>query len=150
MIKEKKEKSYIDTCFGFEVELANVPMVEIRGQWTPKINYKELAEVVLKFLIQSQDHLTGNHVKFIRHKLSMTLKDFGSQFGVSHAAVKKWEDYGDKPTNMGISTERDLKLFALQKYFGGKGISRIYKTIMNMHEEAISRVTLNETELALV
>ena len=146
MRKEEIEVSYIDSGFGFEVELANVPMAEIRGTWTPKINYIELADEVLKYLIQSQYHLTGNHVKFIRQKLSMTLKDFGSQFGVSHAAVKKWETYADKPTNMGISTERDLKLFALQKYFGGKGLSKVYKTIMNMHKEAILRVTL---ELAL-
>ena len=103
---------------------------------------------VLRFLIHSQDHLTGKHINFIRNKLSMTLKDFGAQFGVSHAAVKKWETYGDDPTNMGISTERDLKLFALQKYFGGKGLSKVYKAIMNMHKEAISRVTLDK-ELAL-
>ena len=41
----KIQKRLIDTGFGFPIRLINVPMVKVRGVWTPKINYDELAQL---------------------------------------------------------------------------------------------------------
>ena len=74
--KTKIQKEYIDMGFGFPVYLLNVPMINIRGTWIPKVNYKKLAEVVLLSLAQKPFPLTGNELKFIRTKLEMTLTCF--------------------------------------------------------------------------
>ena len=148
----KIEECYKDTGFGFDVYLLNVPMMKVRGQWTPKINYSELSDKVLRFLIDSKFHLTGEHIFFIRNKLGMTLKEFGHQFGVSHAAVKKWENQKGSPTNMQLSIERDIKMFAEKKAFGSRGLSRVYTSLMTMYDEPISKVelTVEDEERILV
>jgi hypothetical protein len=44
----KIQKEFVDTAFGFPVRLKNVPMVRVRGTWTPKVNYNHLAEMFLR------------------------------------------------------------------------------------------------------
>jgi len=109
----KIKQEFIDTGFGFEIKLLNVPMVEIRGEWTPKINYNELARVVLHRLSHKTSRLTGNETKFIRTYFEMTLQKFAKRFCVTHAAVIKWEQAEDSPTNMNWATEKDIRLFIL-------------------------------------
>ena len=41
----------------------------------------------------------------------MTLQAFAARFGVSHVAVLKWEQRGNKPTGMTWSAEKDIRLF---------------------------------------
>ena len=41
-METKVQKRFVDTGFGFPIRLINVPMVKVRGVWTPKINYNEL------------------------------------------------------------------------------------------------------------
>ncbi len=38
-------------------------MVKVRGVWTPKLNYKQLAETVLSALAFNPSRLTGAEVK---------------------------------------------------------------------------------------
>ena len=109
--KTKIQKEYIDMGFGFPVHLLNVPMIHIRGVWTPKVNYAKLAKIVLQLLIQKPAPFTGNEVKFIRTKLGMTVSQFANTFYVTHPAVLKWESKGDEVTNMNWSTEKDIRLF---------------------------------------
>ena len=46
-MERKIQKMFIDEGLGFKVRLFNVPMIKVRGSWTPHINYNELAKVVL-------------------------------------------------------------------------------------------------------
>lgn len=41
-MKKKIPKVYEDHGLGFPVTLLNVPMIEVRGEWVPKMNQKEL------------------------------------------------------------------------------------------------------------
>ena len=66
-------------------------------------------------LSHQDSHLTGKQVRFIRDYADMTLQAFADRFGVSHPAVKKWENAGDDPTNMAWSTEKDIRLFVLMQ-----------------------------------
>ena len=110
-MKTKIQKEFIDTGFGFRVRLLNVPMVQVRGEWTPKINYNELARVVLRELSHQASRLTGDEVRFVRTYFEMTLQNFALRFSVSHAAVLKWEKSEAIPTAMNWATEKDLRLF---------------------------------------
>lgn len=101
--------------FGFPVRLVNVPMVKVRGAWTPKVNYNELAQAVLRGLTRKESRLTGSEIKFIRAHFGMTLQAFAKRFCVTHAAVIKWEKSKDAPTAMNWTTEKDIRLFVLTR-----------------------------------
>jgi len=115
MKKTKVQKTFIDVGFGFPVKLLNVPMIKVRGIWTPNIDYPHLTMAVLKSLCEKPARLTGDEIRFIRLHFEMTLQAFAKRFSVSHAAVIKWEKMKDKPTNMNWATEKDLRLFLLSK-----------------------------------
>jgi hypothetical protein len=114
-METKTEKEFVDTGFGFPVHLLNVPMIKVRGVWTPKIDYNAYAKDVLHALAHKPAALTGNEVAFIRHQLEMTLQQFAKRFAVSHPAVIKWERTKSRPTKMNWTTEKDLRLFTLSK-----------------------------------
>lgn len=109
-MERKILKSYVDMGFGFPVRMVKVPMVKVRGAWTPDVNYKELATEVLGKLAGLKSRLSGNQVKFIRLQMGMTMEEFAARLGVTHPAVAKWEKKGMEPTGMNWSTEKDLRL----------------------------------------
>jgi DNA-binding transcriptional regulator YiaG len=105
---------YIDRGYGFPVIIRDVPMVKVRGKWTPNINYRQLAKEVLLKLASTAGRLSGHQVKFIRLELGMTMQQFAQRFGVTHPAVVKWEKRAAKPTGMGWSTEKDMRLLVIK------------------------------------
>ncbi len=114
-METKIQKEFIDTGFGFPVRLLNVPMVKIRSVWTPKLNYNELALVLLRALAHKESRLTGNEIKFIRTHFEMTLQEFAKRFCVTHVGVMKWEKTKNQPNVMNWTTEKDIRLFELTR-----------------------------------
>lgn len=120
-------KEIIDHGCGFPVRLTHVPMVEVQGEWVPKIDHNKLAKQVLLVLSHLARPLTGHEVRFVRQHFAMTLAEFGAKFGLSHVAVLNWEKKGDKPTAMQWSTEKDLRLFIQSRISKDMGeIGRLY------------------------
>ena len=114
-MEKKIQKTFVDTGFGFPVTLLNVPMIKLRGKWTPQIDYNLLTQSVLLAISEKAVRITGNEIRFIRLHFEMTLEEFANRFAVSHAAVIKWERALDEMTKMSWSTEKDLRLFILSK-----------------------------------
>lgn len=129
MSDKKLQKEYVDQGFGFPIRLRNVPMVKVRGTWTPDLNYEELAGAVLKSLCFKPVRLTGNEIRFIRLKAEMTLQVFAQRFGVTHPSVIKWEKQGDNPTKMNWSTEKDIRLFGLLQTKDENQLLQLYRTL---------------------
>lgn len=101
---------------GFPIELEHVEMVNIEGEWHPKIDVRYIANEVIKKLATQEERLTGNQVKFIRSYFSMPLREFGDKVvHESHAAVNKWEKRGNEITNMNENTEQVLRLYIIEK-----------------------------------
>ncbi|MFA6301700.1 MAG: hypothetical protein WC627_01020, partial [Legionella sp.] len=50
---------------GFPIALEHVEMVNIEGEWHPKIDVKYVADEVIKRLATQEERLTVNQVKFI-------------------------------------------------------------------------------------
>lgn len=125
----KREKVFIDNGFGFPVALLNVPMVEIRGIWTPDIDYIKLTNEVLKSLSVKTSRLTGDEVRFIRLTFEMTLKEFAHRFYVTHPAVINWEKEKEKPTGMNWVTEKDIRLFIFDKITKKEDLRSIYEKL---------------------
>lgn len=109
-MNKKIVKNYTYTGLGFPVELHNVEMIEIEGEFQPKIDVRKVATAAMKSLISQKERLTGNQIKFIRTYFSMTLREFAKVVNESHMAVKKWEDFGDDATNMDRNIEIMLRL----------------------------------------
>lgn len=115
MTKRKIEKSYLYNGFGFPILLENIPMVDVRGIWTPEVNYNILQKVVLLALCYQSSSLTGNQVRFIRKYFDMTLEKFAKKFGLTHAAVLKWEKKGDNPAKILEGYEKEIRLFVMDQ-----------------------------------
>lgn len=150
MRESKIQYEFIDTGFGFPVHLYNVPMIKVRGIWTPKINYLKLSEFVLKSLVLKKSRLTGNEIRFIRTKFEMTLEKFAKRFDVSHPAVIKWENKKDRPTNMDWSTEKDIRLFVYSKLLKQDNLLDIYQNLEKKPDSSILETSINIKELELV
>ena len=117
-MERKVQAQYSDHGFGFPVTLLDVPMVKVRGCWTPSIDYNALALVVLKSLVRLDGRLTGSQVKFIRLHFEMTLQQFARRLGLTHPAVVKWERRANRPTGMNWTTEKDIRLFVSKRLSG--------------------------------
>ena len=114
-METKVQKEFIDNGFGFPIRLVNVPMAKVRGAWTPRLNYNELAQGVLRALAHKESRLTGNEIRFIRTHFEMTLQEFAKRFCVTHVGVMKWEKTKNQPTVMNWTTEKDMRLFVLTR-----------------------------------
>lgn len=139
-MKAKRLSTYTDTGLGFPVRLTNVPMVRIRGEWIPNIDYNDLAVKVLRELVSRAAPLTGNQLHFIRLYFRMTLKDFAKRFGVTHPAVVRWENAKDQPSNATWSTEKDIRLFVAQKV--ENNAAKFLKTYLDLEAKPASSPTV--------
>ncbi len=89
---EKKIETFTYTDLGFPIQLIDVPMRKILGEWVLDINLNILQLEVLKMLIHQPTPLQAEELRFIRKYFEMTTTAFGEVFGVSHAAIIKWEN----------------------------------------------------------
>ncbi len=135
-MKKKIQKLYQDHGFGFTVTLMNVPMIEVRGEWVPNVNQKELQDRVFETLVLKPSRLTGNEVRFIRLFSKMTLTQFAERFDVTHPAVLKWERAANFATGMSWTTEKDLRLFALNTLSpNAKEFLDVYENLVDVATE---------------
>ena len=132
MAKRKIEKEFIYHGLGFPIVLKNVPMIELRGVWTPDINFNILQKVMLLALAHHPADLTGNQVHFIRAWLGLTQTEFGKILGVTHPAVVKWEKTENKSSKMNLSTQRELRLYLLDHLLSeDEDFRKAFKLIIN-------------------
>lgn len=103
--------TYLYTGLGFPFELHHVEMISLHGEHIPKIDVRKAADLAIKSLVLQKTRLTGAQIKFIRTYFSKSLREFAEIVNESHMAVKKWEDFKDKSTNMDLNIEILLRLF---------------------------------------
>lgn len=150
MKKRKVEKMFIDNGFGFPVILLNVPMIEIRGIWTPDIDYIKLTNQVLKSLVFKKSKLTGNEIKFIRLTFEMTLKEFATRFYVTHPCVIKWEKEEDNSTGMNWVTEKDIRLFVFDKISSNEDFRKVYLNLeKDIRDNSLEKTQIDIKELSI-
>ena len=115
-MKTKIVKKFKYEGLNFPVELHNVTMVMVDGEWHPKIDVRKVAEAVIKELPFQKERLTGDQIKFIRTYFEMSLREFALKVvNESHAAVAKWEKCAHKSTSMDINIEILLRLYVLER-----------------------------------
>ena len=107
---EKKRDTFIYEGLGFPIRLVNVPMKKVFGEWVIEINFNTLQVAVLNMLARKHTLLTGSELCFIIDYLEMSTREFAKLFGVTHAAVLKWEN---EESRMNPSTEISIRLYIL-------------------------------------
>lgn len=104
----KKKETFIYKGLGFPIKLVNVPMRKVFGEWIIDIDFNILQTVALHMLAKKPAALSGGEIRFIIDYLELSTREFAKLFGVSHAAVLKWEKEESK---MNPSTEIYLRLY---------------------------------------
>lgn len=101
--KNEKKKTFVYTGLGIPVKLVNAPMKKMAGEWVLDLDMELLQRVVLEALVHKPTLLSGKEIRYIRKYMYLSMVEFGKVFGVSHAAVSKWEN-----SRNGISPALDL------------------------------------------
>ena len=115
-MKSKRVNEYKYDGLGFPIIIPNVTMVEIDGEWGPKIDVRKIAELAIRKLPYQDEKLSGNQIKFIRTYFDMSLREFAvNVVKESHSAVAKWEKCGVNSTNMDENIEKMLRLYIIDK-----------------------------------
>jgi DNA-binding transcriptional regulator YiaG len=126
-MKETKKDTFIWEGLGFPIRLINVPMKEVFGDWILNINLALFQKTVLHMLARKPTPLNGAELRFIIDYLKMSTREFAQLFGVTHAAVLKWENEKSK---MNPSTEVCLRLYILNYLkVADKEFRRLYSNI---------------------
>ena len=138
-MNKKIIKKFIYEGLGFPYELHNVEMVEVDGEIYPKIDIRKVADSAIKSLVSQSSRFTGNQIKFIRTYFSNSLREFSRIVNESHTAIKKWEDFKDKTTNMDLNIEILLRLYiynhiAIKSKNDTKEILNFYKKYLALTE----------------
>lgn len=112
MKKNRNNKITIYEGLGFPIKLVNVPTKVVLGETVLDINLGKFQRDVLHLVIYKNQSLAPAEIRFIRKYFEMTSTAFGKAFGVTHAAVLKWESgQGRLPP----TTELCIRLFVLDR-----------------------------------
>lgn len=156
-MKKKKIKKFVYEGLGFPIVLRNVPTIKMLGEEVLDVNFNALQKNVLSILCQKEAPLTGNEVKFIRHYFEMTCTEFGMKFGCSHAAVLKWEKYGNRFANIEPTTDICIRLFVFSHISKKSGaFKKLYdefdigQLIKNRKQETSHVLAIDIEELGMV
>lgn len=105
-------KTTLFNHLGFPIRLIDWPHVTVEGEVVQEVNYVKLEELVFQLLPIKGTKLTGAEIRFIRHHLGMTQKQFSGWLvdETDHSTICKWEGADLEPTGMTAAMERSLRL----------------------------------------
>lgn len=118
-----KIKNYEWNGFGFPIIFDELPAIKMKGELVPDIDWTEVATPIIQFICTSQDlPFSGNQVKFIRHHLDMTLREFATFMGVTHQSVMRWEEREKSSAHIDENSEIIFRIKVLKKLHSDKSI----------------------------
>ena len=143
-MKETKKDTFIWEGLGFPIRLVNVPMKKVFGEWVLDINLAHFQKTVLHMLAKKPTPLIGAELRFIIDYLKMSTREFAKLFGVTHAAVLKWEN---EKSRMNPSTEVCLRLYLLNHLkVADKEFRKLY---LKISPQNLANAESNETLLEI-
>lgn len=126
-----KIKNYEWNGFGFPIIFDELPAIKMKGELVPDVDWAEVATPLIQFICTSQDlPFSGNQIKFIRHHLNMTLREFATFVGVTHQSVMRWEEREKSSAHIDENTEIIFRIKILKKLHSDKGtINKIIEKV---------------------
>jgi|GEM_PF-3110610 DNA-binding transcriptional regulator YiaG len=111
----KTLENYKWNGFGFPVIFNSLPAIELRGELIPDIDWEKVAKPLIEFICLHQEFsFSGSQVKFIRHQLNMSLREFAKFMGVTHQSVMRWEERKNASAQIEAHIEIFLRLKVLK------------------------------------
>ena len=140
------EKNYTKDSFeyegaGFPVTLLDFPFRKVGKVEVLDMDTETLDLAIAKAILLKPAFLTGDEIRFLRHLLGYSLRDFASEMGLGHSTIKSWEDEGEE------KVENPTNDFAIRNFVAGK-LEQKYKISAEFayHQEAIQASTFWEPE----
>lgn len=124
-MKNTKTESFIYEGLGFPIELIDVPMKKVFGEWIMDIDMNQFQLFIFNSLVHKTSRITGKELKFMRKFLDLSTTELGKRIGVTHVAILKWEK---ETTKMSISQEIYLRMF-FSSHLKKEEISSIFEEI---------------------
>ena len=116
-----KLKNHLWNGFGFPVIFEEVPAIKLRGELIPDLDFEKVAPEIIKLICSEQElPLSGNQVKFFRHSLGLSMREFAKIIGVTHQSLMRWEDRKNHPAKLDASTEIVLRILMIKKFDGNQ------------------------------
>jgi len=152
---KKKNGTYVDHGFGFPIKIENLPL-ELdesleKAEWIPDMDLSLLQADLFEKLITYEGNLTGNHIRFIRLHLGLTLEKFGVfAGGFTHQAVMKWEKNRENPAGMDWHNELNLRLqMALTLDMKPDRLKSVCVNLVNKSKHGTPTITLDASTVAV-
>lgn len=98
---------------GFLVNILNVPMMEIDGEWVPDIDFNRVENDMAYAVPLKPVELTGAEVHFLRRHLGWTMDELAGKLGVTRQCIVKWEKTRDSSTKMDFANEKLFRMLVL-------------------------------------
>jgi DNA-binding transcriptional regulator YiaG len=97
---------------GFPILLINSPMIRVRGELVPDVNFKDLQRAVFCLLVVKPSRLSGAEIRFVRKYLRLRQSDLAEVLNMAnHSVVSQWESREDEPAGMDYNTEVLLRIW---------------------------------------
>ena len=133
-----KLKNYVFNGFGFPVIFDELPALRLRGELVPNVDFSKFSADLIKYICTSQEFpLSGNQVKFFRHSLNLSMREFAKIVGVRHQSIMRWENNGHLPAKMEAPTEIVLRLLMLNKF---KGTNKQVLEVAIKHVQGVAKL----------
>jgi DNA-binding XRE family transcriptional regulator len=83
---------------GVPVTLKQVQLVNLRGDWYPKIDVEQVASELFESLLKKArtTPLTGEEIEFIRIHLNLSQTQFSQTLEIARTTLARWEKAGAK------------------------------------------------------
>jgi DNA-binding transcriptional regulator YiaG len=151
MVLRKNNSEALFYGFGFPVLLLNPPLKECDGELILDLDLKALADRFAAIVALKPARLTGNEIRFLRLHFQTTLDELGARLDVTRQAIIKWEKRQDDFTEMKWPTEKDLRLWAIEKIVSPKDLKDfrlVFDSLRDKRERKKSRFKIAPREIA--
>ncbi len=126
-------KKLIYEGLGFPIVLKGVKTFQFRGETLPKINHRELEDMVFKALLRHPAHFSGAQLAFIRGYMNLSQKNLASILGLStHATISGWEGKKERATGMPATTEVVIRLL-MADFIGDATFALHFREFLEIH-----------------
>lgn len=132
MAKQYYKRTFTYTGAGFPVTLLNFPFRKVGNAEVLDFDTEKLDLAIAQAVLRKPAFLTGSEIKFLRHLLGHSMREFAANMGSSASTIKSWEDFENK------RVENPTNDFSVRNYVAGE-LRQRYKISAEFayHREAI-------------
>lgn len=119
-MKNRKNETFVYKGLGFPIELIDVPMKKVFGEWIMDIDMNVFQLFIFNGLIRKPSSINGNELKFMRKFLELSPAELAKYLEISPTTLLRWEK---GITKIPLTQEIRLRRFLLKELAKDKSLS---------------------------